>query len=420
MGQGSHELAERLVAALTTVHGEHPGHRAAHAKGTGCRGVFTATSDAARLTRAKHMQGETVPVTVRFSNGSGAPGMPDYARGDGRGIAIKFDVPGGEVMDMVGISLPVFFARNPEDFMAFLDATRRDPATNQPDMARLGAFLAEHPETQRGIEAALGAPLPASYGQVVYNSLHAFRAVDAAGDGRFYRWRLEPEAGVATVETEEARASGKAYLQDGLRERLGRGPIRFKVLFRLAEEGDETDDPTAPWPEEREAVVVGTLEVTEVVADQAEVEALVFDPTTVVDGIETSDDPILHARSGAYAVSFARRSGRTVPRAGVALGGAATVPGGAAVAPGALAAFDVDGARVAVANVDGALHAFQDTCSHRQCSLAEGRLEGAVVTCPCHGSRFDVTSGAVLRGPAKEPVRVYRAVADGEDLRLEV
>jgi nitrite reductase/ring-hydroxylating ferredoxin subunit len=64
-------------------------------------------------------------------------------------------------------------------------------------------------------------------------------------------------------------------------------------------------------------------------------------------------------------------------------------------------AFDVDGTPVAVANVDGRLLAFDDTCIHRGCSLATGDLDGATVTCPCHGSQFDVTSGAVLRGPAE-------------------
>jgi len=71
---------------------------------------------------------------------------------------------------------------------------------------------------------------------------------------------------------------------------------------------------------------------------------------------------------------------------------------------GEMRAFDVEGTRVAVANVAGTFHAFDDTCTHRQCSLAEGDLEESTVTCPCHGSQFDVTDGAVLEGPAREPV----------------
>jgi len=67
----------------------------------------------------------------------------------------------------------------------------------------------------------------------------------------------------------------------------------------------------------------------------------------------------------------------------------------------------VKGITIAVANVGGAFHAFDDTCTHRQCSLAEGDLEGSTVICPCHGSVFDVESGEVLRGPAREPVETY-------------
>jgi len=68
----------------------------------------------------------------------------------------------------------------------------------------------------------------------------------------------------------------------------------------------------------------------------------------------------------------------------------------------------------------GAFHAFGDTCAHLQCSLAAGELEGTIVTCPCHGSQFDVTSGAVLRGPAQEPVQSYVARVDDDALRVEI
>jgi nitrite reductase/ring-hydroxylating ferredoxin subunit len=71
---------------------------------------------------------------------------------------------------------------------------------------------------------------------------------------------------------------------------------------------------------------------------------------------------------------------------------------------GEMRAFDVQGTKIAVANVAGAFHGFGDICTHRQCSLAEGDLEETTVTCPCHGSQFDVVSGEVLRGPARVPV----------------
>jgi nitrite reductase/ring-hydroxylating ferredoxin subunit len=97
-----------------------------------------------------------------------------------------------------------------------------------------------------------------------------------------------------------------------------------------------------------------------------------------------------------------------------------TVEGAGEVGEGELAGFNVGGERIAVANVSGTLHAFDDTCTHLQCSLAEGELEGTVVTCPCHGSQFDVTSGEVLRGPAQEPVRSYAARLENEALQVEL
>jgi nitrite reductase/ring-hydroxylating ferredoxin subunit len=89
------------------------------------------------------------------------------------------------------------------------------------------------------------------------------------------------------------------------------------------------------------------------------------------------------------------------------------------VASGEMRVFDVSGTRVNVANADGRLFAFDDTCTHQGCSLANGQLEGTTVTCACHGSQFDVTSGAVLRGPAQRPVRSRAVQVEGEDLFAE-
>ena len=98
-----------------------------------------------------------------------------------------------------------------------------------------------------------------------------------------------------------------------------------------------------------------------------------------------------------------------------------TVGTAADIKPGELAAFDVEGVRVAVANADGRFFAFDDTCTHEQCSLAEeGTLEGTVVTCGCHGAQFEVTTGGVLAPPAPEPVKVYPLHVDQGNLVVEV
>ena len=89
------------------------------------------------------------------------------------------------------------------------------------------------------------------------------------------------------------------------------------------------------------------------------------------------------------------------------------------IGAGQMRVFDVDGTKVNVANADGHLYAFDDACTHTRCSLATGTLVGTTVTCACHGSQFDVTSGAVLRGPAQRPERSRQVQVDGDILLVE-
>jgi 3-phenylpropionate/trans-cinnamate dioxygenase ferredoxin subunit len=81
-------------------------------------------------------------------------------------------------------------------------------------------------------------------------------------------------------------------------------------------------------------------------------------------------------------------------------------------------AFDVGGIVVAVAHTEEAWFAIDDTCTHRQCSLAEGEIYEGVVTCPCHGSEFDLSSGEAVNGPAEEPVRTYEVRVEGGEVQV--
>ena len=148
------DLSERIVDALNAVHGVHTGFRAAHAKGSCCRGSFVAAAEASGLCVAPHLQGAEVPVTVRFSNGSGRPTRADGAR-DERGMAVKFHLPDGRTTDIVSLSLPVFFVRTPEDFLAFLDAQRPDPATGKPDLEKVQAFIEGEAAARRATDARI-------------------------------------------------------------------------------------------------------------------------------------------------------------------------------------------------------------------------------------------------------------------------
>jgi catalase len=311
------QLPEQAVNAVGELFGRHPGHRAVHAKGTLCAGTFTATPAAAALTRAPHMQGEPVEVTVRFSNASGDPDSHDGIP-DGRGMATKLYLTDGSRTDIVTVTANRFFARTPEQFIEFNHAlTSTSSGRPRPRPLRMLWYLARNPKAAPAVRALReAAPIP-SYARRRYNSLHAFRWLDSAGNARHVRYSWLPEEGEATISTEEAKAQPPDYLQRDLADRLGGGrPIRFTLELQLAAEGDPLDDPRLAWPEDRERVVAGTLELTALdTRRERDGDVLVFDPTRVPDGIELTDDPILRFRPKAYGVSVERRSGAPSPHA---------------------------------------------------------------------------------------------------------
>jgi catalase len=311
------DLAEQAVEAVGDIFGRHPGHRAVHAKGTLCAGTFTATPEAARLTRAPHLQGEPTEVTVRFSNAGGDPDAHDGIP-DGRGMATKLYLADGSRTDMLAVTTNRFFARTPEEFIEFNRAiSRSGEGRPRPNPVKMLWYLARHPKAAPAVAALREAASIPSYARRRYNSLHAFRWIDSSGKVRHIRFSWLPEEGEATIPAEEAKSLPPDYLQRDLVERLtGSAPIRFALELQLAAAGDPVDDPRLAWPEDRERVVAGTLELTELdKRRERDGDVLVFDPTRLTDGIELTDDPIVRFRPKAYSVSVEHRAGVPAPRA---------------------------------------------------------------------------------------------------------
>ena len=297
--------AVQLVDAIGKAGGTYPGHRAAHAKGVVLSGTFTPSPQARQLTRAAHFDGEPSRVTVRFSNGGANPESNDAGVGDGRGMAVKFYLADGATTDIVGLSIPVFFVRTPQEFLEFTLA-RAD------SFEKVGEWIGSHPATAQAVQQIAPTLIPPrSYASIAYNSIHAFRLVNADGDERWVRWRWLPEGDVEWLPEDEREGKNRDYLQTEIVERL---PVRFTLVARIGPDGAPTDDPTAAWPEDVETVEMGVLELTgpETEREQGD-DIMVMDPTRVTDGIELSDDPILHVRSYAYSVSVERRSGAPRP-----------------------------------------------------------------------------------------------------------
>ncbi|HET6500793.1 MAG TPA: catalase family peroxidase [Amycolatopsis sp.] len=300
-------VAERAVDAIEHAKGRFPGYRRAHARGTCYTATFTPSGDALPLTAAAHLTDVPVPATVRFSHSDTNPHLPD-AGTSSRGFAVKFHLPDGHHTDLVSVNLPVFFASSAESFIEFTEATTRDPVTGQPDQTRLAAYLQRHPEAAPCLQAAATQPTPASYATAAYWAIHAFVWVNGSGARQAIRYHWIPEAGIENVTPEAAETWTAEQLTGELVERLANGPVAFRLEVQLAEPGDITGDPTREWPPDRPRIAVGTLTITAPVDDQDHWERQVFDPTTVTDGIELSDDPILAGRRHFYTVSYNRRS----------------------------------------------------------------------------------------------------------------
>ena len=300
-------LAVQVVDTMEQIDGRHPGYRRAHARGACFTATFTPTGEAAKYTTAAHLTGEPVSATVRYSNGSGNPAVPDTQPG-GRGMATKFHLPDGSATDLIGVNLPRFLVATPDQFLALVRALAADQAAGKDDKAHLGAFLAEHPGSVPAFQALGAMGVPASFGTTVYRALHAFVWVNADGERQAVRYRWAPDLGEQNLTADQAVNEDPQFLVGELVERLAAGPVSFTLHVTLADPSDPTNDATKVWPEDRPEIVAGTLTVTGEVDDQAHWEAQVFDPTNLTPGIELSDDPLPGLRHSAYSVSYGRRS----------------------------------------------------------------------------------------------------------------
>jgi catalase len=299
-------LAEQLVDAFNAVFGVHPGLRANHPKGVVLEGTFTPSSSAPSLTKAAHLQKRKapIPVTVRFSAGSGLPTVPD-TNDMPRGMAVKFALPDGTKTDLVVLSFNGFPVATAEEFRDFLLAVAAS-GPDAPKPTELENFLGGHPAAKTFVETPK--PPPVSYGTLPYFGINAFKFTNAKGTSTHARYQLQPVAGAKYLSTEQLARMGPEYLTEEIRERVRRGPVKFTLLAQVAEQGDTIDNPTIVWPDTRKKIELGTITITKAVADsQAAEKKLLFVPGALVPGIEPAD-PMIAARSAAYIVSLSRRA----------------------------------------------------------------------------------------------------------------
>jgi len=299
-------LANDLLQQFDQLFGLHPGFRAAHAKGLMLSGLFTPTEAGRALTKAPHVVRESTPVTVRFSNSTGVPQIPDSSPdANPRGLAIRFNLAEHVHTDIVSHSTDGFPTHTGQEFLEFLKAAGASGA-DVPSPKPIEVFLGSHPAALAFVQAPK--PFPVSLAEETYFGVTAFAFTNSAGETRFGRYRIVPKLGNAYLSEEQVAKLDPNYHFEEIADRVGKGPVRFKILVQVAVEGDVVDDATKHWPESRELVELGTLELSDVVSDSvAQQKHVIFDPIPRLDGIEASADPLLELRAAIYLLSGRRR-----------------------------------------------------------------------------------------------------------------
>jgi catalase len=358
MAETTDAMVDDLIESLHLDYPNHrPNLRPAHTSGIGAVGWFRGTHAAPAYCRAPHFGREWTPVRIRFSNANGQLD-PDGQR-QIRGMAMKFYingkldcddiVPRDEKVpiienDLICISLPMLPVATPEKAVEFFTALQarkvRRPSLLKRLMAQLtlcplpaqeeGVSMAgidgaidwsrKNPEGQAFLLANSMLRPPSSYARTGYHAVHAFKLTGNDGTVHMARFTMGPADGMRTLGPagDERNEFGSRlphdYLHEELRARLGRVPSRFSMRIQVADPWDDTSDPAAAWPRTRPYVLMGSLAITKVVDDQAKnCEQLSFNPGRLVDGIDLSDDKILHARIPTYEKSQSRRGADHCP-----------------------------------------------------------------------------------------------------------
>src|SRR5579862_2279198 len=220
-------LAGELLTVFDTLFGLHPGFRAAHAKGILLSGAFTPAHGAATLTKAPHILRQSTPVTARFSNSTGIPDLPDnIADANPRGLAIRFHLAEHVHTDIVSHSTDGFPTRDGYQFLEFLKAAASS-GPDSPSPKPIEKFLGSHPAALAFVQAPK--PFPSSLARETYFAVTAFAFTNAAGEKRFGRYRILPEAGSDFLSDDKVAALPPDYHFDEIAERVGKTPVRFQI-----------------------------------------------------------------------------------------------------------------------------------------------------------------------------------------------
>jgi len=299
----------KMVNAFELASGSHSGFRRNHAKGVCVSGYFASNGRGVALSRAVVFLPGRVPIIGRFALAGGEPYQADAAH-TVRSMALLFKMPDGEEWRTGMNNIPVFAVNSPQGFYDLLLASVPDPATGKSAPSKMSAFLKKHPESAKAIQLIRSQPVSSRFADSTYNSLDAFRFINAQGVVTPVRWSMVPVQPFEPSSTAGSGQADKNYLFDELIASIQSHPLQWHLILTIGQPGDPTNDATLPWPPNRQQVDVGTLTINQIESeDTSPIRDINFDPLVLPNGIAGSDDPLLSARSAVYSESFTRREG---------------------------------------------------------------------------------------------------------------
>lgn len=304
-----------LIEKLAAFDRERIPERVVHARGAGAFGEFVAAADFSDVTMASLFAkaGKTTPLMIRFSTVTHQQGSPETYR-DPRGFAVKFYTDQGNY-DLVGNNLPVFFIRDAIKFPDMVHAFKPSPLTNgASDPNRVFDFFSNLPESTHMLTWLFSDyGIPANFRQMEGNGVHAYKWVNAKGDVTYVKYKWVPQQVVKNLTQEEANQIQSTSIEHAtldLRNEIEQGNFpKWDLFVQLLkrEDFDQLDfnplDVTKIWPEQLiKSVKVGTMTLNANPTNYfQQVEQAAFSPTTLVPGIEPSEDKLLQGRLFSYA-----------------------------------------------------------------------------------------------------------------------
>jgi catalase len=313
----------RMMMAFQAAAGLHPGFRRNHAKGVCVSGWFEGNGQAIPWSKAAVFEPGRVPLIGRFALAGGLPFQSDLP-GTVRSMALRLLPGNGEEWRTGMNNIPVFPVNSAQGFNEQLLASKADPATGKADPAAMQRFLIHHPESVRALAIIKSRVVSSEFADTTFNSLDAFRFVNAIGTSFPVRWAAVPlQQGAAPENTGDGAKAGENYLFDDLIAQLHRHPLQWRLMVIFGEAGDSTADATLPWPAERRQIDAGIVTIDRAFGEDERVSSegggscadINFDPLVLPSGIVPSDDPLLSARSAVYARSFTLRTSEKLRKA---------------------------------------------------------------------------------------------------------